>query len=119
MIDQTLLVIFGMSGLLGGIILGIFAMIKTESIIPFIFGTAIGMVIFGSFWNVDVQQQNDMMDKRLVQFEKLDCDDQADWILKNYIDGNKTISSKAIIKFNDAGCKFDIGTAQVLGDDNP
>lgn len=54
----------------------------------------------------------------LIEFDKLNCADKADLILKNYLDGNKTRTSDLIPVFTNAGCKFDITSQLVLENRN-
>jgi hypothetical protein len=50
----------------------------------------------------------------LTDFDKLNCSDKADLILKNYLDGNTSRTSDLIPAFVKADCKFNLTTQLVL-----
>lgn len=80
-------------------------------LIPMIIGvcaiTIPALVVLDSERNIEKQSI-------MAEFDKLNCSDKADFILKNYLGGNKTRTSDLIPAFTNAGCKFNLTTQLVL-----
>jgi len=51
-----------------------------------------------------------------AEFQKLDCQNQRDYILKQYISGNIPEAAKLTQIFTENGCKFGLATKAILGE---
>lgn len=121
MLDVGILYFIGLCSALIGVFGGTFATLKYDKLLPFLVGAIIGLtllgitIMMGDIESDKITKQNEIiMNEKLTDFAKLNCNDKADWILKNYLDGNRTITEKAIPIFTNDDCKFDVAQKIIM-----
>lgn len=123
---NTIMIVMGLPAILGGMFATMLWDDSKKSLMasctPFFIGVLIGVTLIGvGAYNNDIENKQQLLiiEKQqkniLTEFENLDCKSMGDFILSNYMDGNRTITSKAIPIFKDHGCKFDVATQTILG----